>query len=323
MAAEESNVTYEQLADIEHEFEEVELEITRQQAVMAKPLYEKRQKTVAEIPNFWPLVFEQAPQEVDAYIQPSDSAVLSSALKALSVSRFEVEDGAKGGDPRSISLTFEFGDNEYFEDKVLEKKFWHRQSKDGNFEGLVSEPVPIKWKAGKDLTEGILDMAVAVREQEKKSGQTGIPKTKNYTPEQKALQAKIQGTGMGAVSFFAFFGYRGYPVTEEENKEAAAKAKEQRRLRAEGKSTGEDEDEAPELVDADEDDEEILEIFPDGEELAIAIAEDLWPSAIKYFTNAQEQDGLSEMDFEELDEDELEDEEDEDDEQPPAKKVKA
>lgn len=39
--------------------------------------------------------------------------------------------------------------------------------------------------------------------------------------------------------------------------------------------------------------------------------------------NAQEQDGLSEMDFEELDEDELEDEEDEDDEQPPAKKVKA
>ncbi|ETS80305.1 hypothetical protein PFICI_07834 [Pestalotiopsis fici W106-1] len=321
MAAEESNVTYEQLADIEREFEDVELEITRQQAVLTKALYEKRQKTVAEIDNFWPLVFEQAPQEVDAYIQPSDSAVLSAALKSIYVSRFEVEDGSKG-DPRSLSIKFEFDDNEYFEDKVLEKKFYHRQSKDGNFAGLVSEPVAIKWKAGKDLTDGMLDMVVSVYEQEKKSGQTGIPKIKNFTAEQKALQEKIQGTGMGAVSFFAFFGYRGYPVTEEENKESIAKEQEQRRLRAEGKSTG-DEDEAPELVDADEDDEEILEIFPDGEELAVAIAEDLWPSAIKYFTNAQEQDGLSEMDFEELDEDELDEEEEEDDEQPPAKKVKA
>ncbi|KAK9414400.1 putative Nucleosome assembly protein [Seiridium unicorne] len=338
MAAEETNVTYEQLADIEREFEDVELEITRQQAVMTKALYEKRQKTVAEIPNFWPLVFEQAPQEVDAYIQPSDSAVLSSSLKSMSVSRFEAEDGSKG-DPRSIAIKFEFNENEYFEDKVLEKKFWHRQSKDGHFAGLVSEPVPIRWKPKKDLTDGLLDMAISVHEQEKKRGQTGIPKIKDFTPEQKALQAKIQGTGMGGISFFALFGYRGYPVSAEENKEALAKEQEKRRLRAEGKGTDDDEDEAPELVEADDDDEEeILEIFADGEELAIAIAEDLWPSAIKYFSefppapaqerctnyleaNAQEQDGLSEMDFEELD-GEIEDEEDDVDE-PPAKKRKA
>ncbi|KAI1849396.1 hypothetical protein JX265_008549 [Neoarthrinium moseri] len=317
-AIEETNVTYEQLADLEQDFEDAELEITRQQAVLMKPLYEKRAKTVADIPNFWPLVFEQSPPEVDSYIQPSDSAVISTSLKALSVSRFEVEDGGKG-DPRSVVIKFEFNENEYFENTVLEKKFWQRQSKDGRFSGLVSEPVAIKWKPGKDLTEGLLDQAVAIYEQDKKSGRTGLVKVKDFTPEQKALQKKIQATGMGGVSFFAFFGYRGYPVSEEESRLAVEKDKEERRLRAEGKSKNDD-DEAPELVEeGDEDDEEeILEIFPDGEELAVAISEDLWPSALKYFTQAQEVDGISEMDFEEL-----EDDEDEEDEEPPAKKQKA
>lgn len=239
---------------------------------------------VADIPNFWALVFEQAPQEVEQYIQPQDSEVLSSSLKSILVSRFEAEDGGNG-DPRSLSITFEFNENEYFENKVLEKKFWQRRSKDGNFSGLVSEPVPIKWKPKKDLTDGLLDMAVSVYEQEKKNGQTGISKVKNFTPEQKALQAKIEATGMGGISFFAFFGYRGWPVSAEESKEAVEKDKKERAQRAAGKSA-EDEDEAPELIDADsdEDDEEILEIFADGEELAIAIAEDLWPSALKYFS---------------------------------------
>jgi len=44
-----------------------------------------------------------------------------------------------------------------------------------------------------------------------------------------------------------------------------------------------------------------LEIFPDGEELALAFADDLWPGAIKYFTQAQEQDALSDADFEDSD----------------------
>lgn len=261
--------------------------VARQQAVLMKPLYKKREKTVAEIPNFWPLVFEQAPQDVDTYIQPSDSAVLSTALKSISVSRFEVEDGGKG-DPRSIALRFEFSENEYFENKVLEKKFWYRHSKDGEFQGLVSEPVSIKWKAGKDLTEGLMDMASTVYEQEKKAKTSGPTKVKDFTPEQKALQKKIQGMGMGGVSFFAFFGFRGYPVSEEESRAAIEKEKEERRQRAEGKDTkkDEDEDEAPELVDVngnDDEDDEILEIFPDGEELAVAIAEDLWPNALKFF----------------------------------------
>ena len=43
------------------------------------------------------------------------------------------------------------------------------------------------------------------------------------------------------------------------------------------------------IVDEEEEDEDeslALEIFPDGEELAIAIAEDLWPNAIKYFSKS-------------------------------------
>ncbi|KAH8664161.1 nucleosome assembly protein [Xylariales sp. PMI_506] len=337
-AMEVSNVTYEQLVDLEREFEEIEVEIIRQQAALSKNAYEKRQKTVAEIPNFWPLVFEQAPPDVDQYIQPSDAAVLLSSLKSFSVSRFEIEDGSKG-DPRSVAFKFEFNENEYFEDTVLEKKFWYRHGKDG-WAGLVSEPVPIKWKKDQDLTEGLLDMVLTVWEQDKKKDSTngsGPINPKDLTPEQKALHDKIQKTGLGGASLFAWFGFRGAPISAEESQEALKKEKEEQKLRAEGKPVPEDDDEVPQLVEAkengDEEDEDFedflaFEIFPDGDELAIALSEDLWPSAIKYFTQAQEQDALSDADFEELegmdeDEDEEEEEDEEDADEPPAKKRRA
>ncbi|KAI0124281.1 nucleosome assembly protein [Xylariales sp. AK1849] len=335
MAAEmeETSVTYEQLADLEREFEDAEVEIIRQQAALTQPLYEKRQKTVAKIGEFWPLVFEQAPPEIDTYIHPQDHAVLLQSLRSFSVSRFELDDGGKG-EPRSFAIKFEFDENDYFEDSVLEKKFWHRRAKTG-WAGLVSDPVPIKWKAGKDLTDGMLDMVMTVWEQEKTSGQlngNGSVKSKDLTPEQKTLQKKIQSTGLGGASFFAWFGFRGFHVSAEESHLANEKEDDIRRRRAEGKSTeengAEDDEEAPDLVGKEEEDEDEveLEIFPDGDELAIAFAEDLWPSALKYFTQAQEQDGMSEMDFEEDGEDEDEDEDEENEavvEEPPAKKRKA
>jgi hypothetical protein len=253
-------------------------------------LFEKREKLVAKIPSFWPLVIEQAPPDVDQYIQPSDSAVLLSSLKNVSVSHFEIENGGKG-DPRSIAIKMEFSENEYFEDTVLEKKFWYRRSKDG-YAGLVSEPVPIKWKAGKDLTQGLLDLAVKVWEEDKKQSQaSGASKEKKVKPEdwtadQKALREKIDAFGLGGVSFFCWFGYRGEDISAEDNALAVEEDKKRRAERREGK--------APELKEADdgeeEDDEEeeedplALEIFPDGDDLAVAFSEDLWPSAIKYFS---------------------------------------
>ncbi|CAJ2507888.1 Uu.00g090740.m01.CDS01 [Anthostomella pinea] len=336
-SVDEINVTYEELAELEKEFDDVDTEIVRQQVALTKPLYEKRAKVIAKIPNFWALVIEAAPQDIDQYIFPSDSAALLSSVTNLSVSHFEIEDGSNG-DPRSISIKFEFEENEFFENKVLEKKFWYRRSKDG-FAGLVSEPVPIKWKAGKDLTDGLLDMAVNVWEQDKKQGQANgdskkQSKAKDWRPDQKALKEKIDASGLGAVSFFCWFGYRGEHVSAEESRIATEEEKKRRADKAAGKD-----DEAPELKEADEDEDEdeeddendpdALEIFPDGDELAIAFSEDLFPNAIKFFTQAQEEDALSEVDFEEDDEDMDDDapmlvqgEDKSDDEAPPSKKRK-
>lgn len=315
-APEDASVTYEQLTDLEKEFEDAEVEIIRQQFNLTKPLFEKREKLATQIPNFWPLVLEQAPVDVDQYIAQTDSVVLLSSLTSFSVSRFELEDGGKG-DPRSVSIKMEFSENEYFEDCVLEKKFWYRRTKD--WSGLVSEPVPIKWKPGKDLTGGLLDMAVKVWNQEKANDSVngnGVTKAKDFTPEQKELKKKIERTGSGA-SFFAWFGYQGRHVSAEENLLEIEKENEKRQAKAKGEAPTEEEEDAG--MEEDEDDEEeeddplALDIFPTGDELAIAFSEDLWPNAIKYFTLAQEQDVLSDADFED----------EENDEVPPSKKRKA
>lgn len=222
---------------------------------------------------------EQAPPDIDEYIQPSDSNLIVTALTSLYVTHFEAEDG----DPRSVAIRFEFDENEYFEDRVIEKKFWHRTAKDG-WTGFVSEPVDIKWKEGKDLTEGLLGLAKAVWDEEQAAGANGAgSKGKEFTPKQKALKDKIESIGLGGLSFFAWFGYRGPKVSAEESKLAAKEEKERRQRRAAGEevSTPKDDDDE----DEDDDDEE-LEIFPSGDQLALAIAEDLWPSAIKYFSKS-------------------------------------
>lgn len=263
--------------------------IVRQQYALSKPLYARRAELVAKIPNFWPLALEQAPIDIDEYIQPSDSALLMSSLKSLSVRRFELDEDEKKGDPRSIAIRFEFAENEHFEDTVLEKKFWWRQNKDG-YTGLVSEPVPIKWKPGKDLTEGLLDLAkavydeqVALPKRDKKDKKTKVP----LTEKQKALKEKMDQTGMGGVSFFAWFGYIGEYITAEESKQAIEEEREERRKRKAGEPVPKKDDEDEEMADEDDDEEDELEenldIFPMGDAVAMAIADDLWPGAIKYF----------------------------------------
>ncbi|KAF4509682.1 hypothetical protein G6O67_003826 [Ophiocordyceps sinensis] len=276
-------IFYEQLEDLEYDFEDVEMELLRQQAKLTKDLYAKREKLVADIPNFWPLVFEQSPPDIDEYIQPSDAALLLGSLKSLSVDRFELP----GGDPRSVVIKFEFFENDHFENTTLEKKFWYRRAKDG-WAGLVSEPVDIQWKADKDLTGGMLGLARKVWEEEK-AGKT------DETEAKKKLKEQMDSTGLGGVSFFAWFGFRGRDVSAEEDREAFKIEQERRQARKEGKEVEDEEDDDD---DDDDDDEYELEIFPTADDLAVAISEDLWPGAIKYFTQAQEQDAMSDMDFE-------------------------
>jgi hypothetical protein len=274
----------------------------RKQVLLTAPLYSRRSKTISQIPNFWPLVLEQAPPDIDQYIQPSDSALLLSSLQNLSVSHFEIdgEDGARG-DPRSVSIRFEFAENEYFEDTVLEKRFWYRRSRDG-WSGLVSEPVPIKWKKDRDLTGGLLDMVVkaweADRASSKSTGSGAVKAMGGLSPEQKALKKKIENTGMGGLSFFAWFGFIGRHISAEESAAATALERQKRAQREARKTSkrksmsrsrsstpsSDGEEEAAGSEGSDDDVGMSLEIFPDGDDLAVAFTEDLWPGAIKYFS---------------------------------------
>jgi hypothetical protein len=247
-------------------------------------------------------VVEQAPPDMDDYIQPSDSAILLSSLTELTVSRFELP----GGDPRSVAIGFRFAPNDAFDDAYLEKRFWWRRDpRDPGWAGLVSEPVAVRWKKGRDPTQGMLGLA-------KKVWDGGA------AADRAALKKKIDSVGIGGASFFAWFGYVGRKISAEQSAAAAEKEKERRRLRAEGKEVAE----TP--VPSENEDEEDLEIFDGGDSLALFIADDLWPNAVKYFSKpisqidpeprstilifrlaqAQEQDEASDDDFE-SDEDEM------------------
>ncbi|KAF3770945.1 hypothetical protein M406DRAFT_344408 [Cryphonectria parasitica EP155] len=324
---EDSTVTYEELNDLSAEFDDAETELIRQDVLVKAPLYEKRHKLVAQIPNFWPLVFEQAAPDIDEFIQPSDSSLLLTSLASLSVSRFEMDNGGQG-DPRSLCFRFEFNENEHFEDTMLEKKFWQRRSKSG-WSGLVSEPVEIRWKKGKDLTGGLLGTVKKVWDARQTKAKNGHPNNpQELTPDERALKKKIENTGLGGMSFFAWFGYVGRNVSAAESQEAAEKALRERLARQAGSGTAKSnvtDDGNSDDDDDDTDEEDELEIFPEGENLAIALSEDLWPNAIKYFTQAQEQDEVSDDDFESDAGDDKDAEEEEaysDQEPPPAKRLK-
>ena len=298
--------------------------VVRKQDALQAPLFDKRAALISRVPDFWALVFEQAPPEIDQYISPSDSAALA-ALSSFQVTRFEIaSDTASGissnGDPRSVSFKFEFGENQFFDDKVLEKKFWHRRAEDG-WTGLVSEPVKINWKAGKDLTGGMLDMAVGVWERQMtRAHATTAGAIQGPVKEYDQLVRRVKQMNAGSVSFFAWFGFRGRDVSAYESARATKK-EEQRRERvksngvvvegsndevdaaegqaAEGgngkvKADGSDEDRGgseEEIEDEDMGDGEVTsppemerEIFPGGEDLAVSLSEDLFPGAIKYFS---------------------------------------
>ncbi len=278
------------------------------------PIYTKRARLISKIPFFWPLVFEQAPPEIDQYIQPSDSALLAAAFSSLTVTRFEIpgqlpplfaaaapepESNRVFGEPRSLCLRFEFKENEWFEDSVLEKRFWYRRARDG-WCGRVSEPVKIKWKKGKDLTGGLGAAAWELWEAQKKTGLLdgvdsengdgsaegkGKGKEKQSLPEYEKLKKMVEESTEGSQSFFAWFGYRGRYVSKEESDVATNEVGQN--WGRKGKLPMDEEFGSEEkLGDGDEVEvpEDATEIFPRGEELAVGIAEDIWPSAILLFS---------------------------------------
>lgn len=239
-------------------------------------MYEKRQKVISKIPNFWPLVFEQVPPEIDHYIQPTDSEIIGKSLTSLEVKRFEIDESGENGEPKSLSFRFEFSENDFFTNKVLEKKFWYRRSEKG-WAGLVSEPVKINWKKGKDTTHGLVDAAIKLFEARKAAGDMH----KSDLKEHKAIMKLLENWNGENTSFFTWFAYVSVVpyITAEESAQATKKAKE---AKAE-----------EEIEDVDEDIDNLAEhaeVHEAGDDLANLIAEDVWPSAIKYFSKDDLQD---------------------------------
>ena len=284
----------------------------RSEILLTAPLYRKRAELISQIPNFWSLVLEQAPRDIDQFIQPTDSHILLSCLKTIDVVRFEVPpyaaEGASDGNPRSIAIRFTFKPNEWFEDEVLEKKFWYRRRRGPRaWAGLVSEPVRIRWKSkAQDPTGGLTDAAWAVWQAEKiaqaeaakrgggrveeKTGKSQRKKSKDLPPEYRELDKRLHASGQGAISFFTWFGYRGPNVTAEESAAVTQEEREQRDKVKGGEKPPPPEDESIDDGDGDDDDDDggrdelLREIYPGGEELAISISEDLYSSALKYFS---------------------------------------
>lgn len=197
------------------------------------------------------------------------------------MTRFELDDPQ--GSPRSFSLKFGFTENEYFEEKVLEKKFWFRKSQD--WAGLVSEPVKISWKKDKDLTSGMSEAAFKLGEARKKlainTADAASRKKETKLPEYKALAGLIEECAEGSISFFGLFSFvSSYRyVSAQESQQVIKEDKEKIEKIKRGEKIDEDDDEEEDGQDYQE-----VEVFIGADEFATIIAEDMWPNAIKYYS---------------------------------------
>lgn len=290
--------TVKELQLLEAALGDVDTEITAKQYLMTREILAARQNTIAKIPKFWAVVFDHASSELEAAITSSDLEVFTAALQGMEVLRPEVPASAavsdvgldKFGEPRSVSIRFHFSENDWFTDSVLEKTLYYRYGKDGSA-GLVSEPVRINWKEGKDLTEGLTDAAHAFWAAQKQNPSQNLDgiitgdarkardAAARETPEYKALAKNLEDATNGAISFFNFFSYRGRWTSAAESIEAKADLQAKKQAALNGQATADDDDD-----DEDEDfPEEDVETFPAGHEVAVSIAEDIFPSAIDYF----------------------------------------
>nr|POE87262.1 putative nucleosome assembly protein c36b7.08c [Quercus suber] len=296
--SDEIPVYYEDLAKIEEEFEDIDLQILRQQYQLSKSTYAKRAEVISKIENFWPLVFEQAPLEIDQFIQTNDSRIFAESLLNVEVTRPELDADSTNGHPRTLHFKFTFKENPDFEDTVLEKTFWYRRAAD-DWTGIVSEPVKIHWKKGKDASEGLTDKALALWQARAKVGDMNS----RAVPEYATLKKEVESKNAMNTSFFTWFAWvsgRRYVSAEESEKALAEHEKRKAAANKGGNPPDPAEDE-----ELDTDDQEV-EVHGNGDDVAITLTEDVWPNAIKYFTSAQEMDDedISDAEFEDDDMDE-------------------
>merc|ERR1711939_173018 len=294
-SVEDVGAVFESLGDLEKEFAQVELDALRSKEYSLKPLYTKRKALLDRVPDFWPTVFGNGPQEVQQFLSPDDLALIS-CIKSFTVDRYQIESETKG-EPRSLRFTFEFAENEFIENKQLVKDFEYKPREDGPG-SLVSKPVPIKWKnKKKDFTHGLLDGAVELHSAEEalklKNGkeQVEIVDREALWKHEKLRDkmVKLDESDEDQPSFFNWFGFRGAVNTSVPKKPADNGAN--------GADDEDDDEEVDQMLE--------VEIFPAGEEVAIVLAEELWTDATDYFMSAQDDfPGADELDMDDEEEDE-------------------
>ncbi|KAF3933107.1 hypothetical protein ABW20_dc0110676 [Dactylellina cionopaga] len=248
------------LGDLELEFEKAEVEVLKYQIAQTTPLYTRRNRLTTAIHSFWPTVFDSTP-DFDQHIAPQDVPAIST-ITAVNVIRPN-----PATEPRDfiVELSFDSEKNEWFEDAVLTKRFWWKTVV-GAWSGLVSEPVEVQWKEGKDLS----------------GGETARKK--------KTLEERLAG---GQPSFFTWFAWVG------KGTDYGADGTVGGHVHGENCDHGHDEEDA----DGESD------LFNHGDELALTIADDIYPNAIKYFLESLtggNSDVDSDMSVSELDSDDEE-----------------
>lgn len=367
-------VTYEELAAIEMDFEDIDNQISTllsslyspsspdcyerltntnttkktviKQYQLSKSAYARRSAAISKIPNFWPLVLEASPPELDSFVHPQDSKIFAESLTSIEITRPEIDSSAsappKGefkGHPRSFQITFTFSPNAYFSNSTLTKTFHYRRASDG-WCNLVSEPVRIDWKnPEQDLSEGLTDAAYALFHARKNASTTSttggggndpisLSMQQKSLPEYSHLLTLLTSKNGHNTSFFTWFGFvssRRWVSAEESEKaweefygklEAVRKG-EKISLVAAKDGDKEDEDEDDENEEDDEEEEygdQAVEVFENGDDVAAVLSEEIWPNAIKYFTQAQEMSESDGLSYDEDDDDEVESEDGEEEE---------
>lgn len=273
----------------------------RQKEFSSRELYAKRTALISTIPNFWSEILTSGavPAVFGATLTPLDAVILR-YVTSINVERYQIKSDTEG-EPRSLRFTFEFATNRFFSDAKVVKDFEYRTDDNGPG-GYVSKPVNFKWtkEAKKQGMNKLLDLAEelyqaeqayvsGVIEQNEREGLWQYEKLRGELEKQENEESSEDSR-----SFLEWFGYRGAV-------NSLAKPSKPTNGNANGDSKDDEDDEEEE-----EEDDGMLDvdIFPAGEDVAVAIAEDLWPNAMDYFIQATTGDIEQGSDYEDEDEDE-------------------
>ncbi|KAL5364244.1 nucleosome assembly protein-domain-containing protein [Aspergillus floccosus] len=330
-----SKATVRKVNVLDHKFHEASLRIQAQQILTLRPLTAELHALIRDSElqkDFWSRVM-QTSRRLEEYVTAVDADMLSYTTN-VSLDFFDVNDQGEG-DPRNFKLVLDFAPNPYFTNTEVAKPFYWRKKqittakgKTRFVEGYASEPLDFDWKENRDPSRGLIAAANELYKAEqanKDKKRTDLPQYKKLG-ELLASQAEaadldidedeaedLSALSPAGVSFFAFFAFRGLDVTAEQSA-AAVKADEERFQKMANGEDVDDEDDDEDDDDDEVDDLDDVEVFQDGEEVAQIFAEDIWPNALKLYTQSFEEsigfdDSDVEFDIEEDDEDDEEEEE--------------